>query len=257
MGFANFYRRFIKDYSKVAAPLTQLTSNLKTFTWTPEADSAFGELKALFFFSSCFMSPRPFIVEINASDLGVGAVLSQRSEKDSKTHPCAFFSRRLSSADQNYDVGNRELLVIKLALEELRHWLEGTETPFVIWIDHKNLTYLQNAKRLKPQQSRWSLFFTCFNFSTTYRPGSRNVKANALSRQFSSTESSNPKDCIVPGTCFVGTLTWDIENTIDVAQQSEPNPGQGKSLYLELSSAKCWIGSTTTVLPVISALLAC
>ena len=68
-----------------------------------------------------------FILELDATDSGVGAVLSQRSESECKLHACAFFSRQLSPAEQNYDVGNWELLAIKLALEEWRHWLEGAK----------------------------------------------------------------------------------------------------------------------------------
>ncbi len=79
-----------------------------------------------------------------------------------------------------YDIGNRELLAIKLALEEWRHWLEGAQQPFVVLTDHKNLEYLRDAKRLNPRQERWALFFTRINFSISYRPGSRNLKADAL-----------------------------------------------------------------------------
>ena len=89
---------------------------------------------------------------MNASDSSVGAVLSQRSESEGKLHQCP----RLFAAEQNYDVGNYELLVIKLALEEWRHWLEGAKQPFVVWTNHKNL---QNAKRLNSCQACWSLFF--------------------------------------------------------------------------------------------------
>ncbi len=65
-----------------------------------------------------------------------------------KLHPCAFFSHRLSPAERNYDIGNSELLAVKLALEEWLHWLEGSGVPFVVWTDHKNLEYIQSAKRL-------------------------------------------------------------------------------------------------------------
>ncbi|XP_037551225.1 type-1 angiotensin II receptor A-like [Nematolebias whitei] len=85
LGFANFYRRFIKGYSQVAAPLTQLTSTLRTFRWTPEADSAFNKLKDLFSSAPILCHPDPkrqFILEVDASDTGVGAVLSQRSSDD-------------------------------------------------------------------------------------------------------------------------------------------------------------------------------
>uniref|UniRef100_A0A8D0AE73 Chromo domain-containing protein n=1 Tax=Sander lucioperca TaxID=283035 RepID=A0A8D0AE73_SANLU len=145
-------------------------------------------LKKLFSTSPVLIHPDtslPFIVEVDASDSGVGAVLSQRSPSDQKLHPCAFFSKKLSPAERHYDVGNRELLAVKLALEEWRHWLDGAEQPFVVWTDHKNLAFIQSAKRLNSRQARWAIFFSRFNFTLTYRPGSRNVKPDALSRQFS------------------------------------------------------------------------
>ena len=70
------------------------------------------------------------IAEVDASNVGVGAILSQRSAGDSKVHPCAFYCHRLSPAEQNYDIGNKELLVVKLALEEWRHWLRGLRYHF-------------------------------------------------------------------------------------------------------------------------------
>ena len=70
---------------------------------------------------------------LDASNDGVGAVLSQQFEKDGKMHPCAFLLRWLSRAEQNYDVGNQEILAVKLALEEWRHWLEGAEQLFIVW----------------------------------------------------------------------------------------------------------------------------
>ena len=109
-------------------------------------------------------------------------MLSQRSGSPSRLHPCAFFSRKFSPAELNYDVGNRELLAVKLALEEWRHWLEGARHPFTVLTDHKNLEYIREARRLKPRQARWALFFTRFDFSLSYRPGSKNVQADALSR---------------------------------------------------------------------------
>lgn len=155
LGFANFYRRFFRDFSKVALPLTQLTSPKIPFQWNDAARSAFQELKRRFASAPILIQPdltQQFVVEVDASDSGVGAVLSQ--QREGKLHPCAFFSRRLSPAKRNYDVRDRELLTIKLALEEWWHWLEGAAQPFVVWMDHKNLAYLQTAKRLNAQQAR-------------------------------------------------------------------------------------------------------
>ena len=89
----------------------------------------FGELKRCFFLAPILAQPDPsrqFIVEVDASDLHVGAILSQSAKEDDKLHPCAFFPKKLSPAERNYDVGNRELLAVKLAVEEWRHWLRGS-----------------------------------------------------------------------------------------------------------------------------------
>ena len=241
LGFANFYRRFIRNYSRVAAPLTRLTSPALPFAWTPGAETAFSDLKRLFSSAPILIQPDPsrqFIVEVDASDTGVGAVLSQRSASDEKIHPCAFFSRRLVPAERNYDVGNRELLAVKLALEEWRHWLEGAEQPFVVWTDHKNLSYIQTAKRLNSRQARWSLFFGRFNFTLTYRPGSRNVKPDALSRQFNTENAPALPDTILSPSSFkIAAVTWEIESLIREAQVTEPDPGNGPPNRLFVPSA--------------------
>lgn len=217
LGFANFYRRFIRGFSQVAAPLHALTSISTKFIWSTEAESAFQVLLSKFASAPILHMPDPklqFLVEVDASDTGVGAVLSQRSPKDNKVHPCAYFSKKLSPAERNYDVGNRELLAVKLALEEWRHWLEGAEQPFLVWTDHKNLEYIKTAKRLNSRQARWALFFTRFNFSLSYRPGSKNIKPDALSRQHD--EESCPLDTtpILPSDCVVGVVTWDVEERV-------------------------------------------
>ncbi|KAL0166278.1 hypothetical protein M9458_038122, partial [Cirrhinus mrigala] len=200
LGFANFYRRFIKDYSIITAPLTSLLRGKpKTICWNPSAHKAFLHLK-IFSTAPLLHHPDPelpFTVEVDASTTGAGAVLSQAVGEPPLLHPCAFYSRKLSLAEQNYDVGNRELLAIKLALEEWRHWLEGSKHPFTIITDHKNLQYIREAKRLNPRQARWALFFTRFNFKITYRPGFKNISADALSRLHSTDQPVEPEP-IVP-----------------------------------------------------------
>ncbi|KAK3572623.1 hypothetical protein QTP86_001125 [Hemibagrus guttatus] len=183
LGFVNFYLQFIRNYSSVAAPLFCLTSTLLSFSWTPEADQAFLKLKELFTSApSCPCNPtQQFIVEVDASNLGVGVVLSQRNCGDNRLHPCAFFLHRLTLAEQNYAAGERELLGIKLALQEWRHWLQGAELPIIVWTDHKNLEYLQTVKRLNPHQDHWALFFGMFRFALSYHPGAKNGKPDALS----------------------------------------------------------------------------
>jgi len=186
LGFGNFYRRFFRGFSSIAAPLHALTSPRVRFVWSPEAESSFNELKRRFTSAPILTLPDPqrqFVVDVDASNDGVGAVLSQRSA-DRKMHPCAYLSRRLTPAERNYDVGNRELLAVKVALEEWRHWLERAQHPFIVWTDHKNLEYIRQAKRLNSRQARWTLFFNRFLFTLSYRPGFRNIKPDALSRLY-------------------------------------------------------------------------
>ena len=116
---------------------------------------------------------------------------------------------------------------IKLALEEWQHWLEGAEHPFIVWTDHRNLAYIQSAKRLSSRQARWALFFGRFNFSLTYRPGSQNVKPDALSRLYSPENPGTGPETILPPTCLIATLTWEVESAVRLAQRQQPDPGTG------------------------------
>ena len=153
IGFANFYRRFIKGFSSIVAPITQLTRQNFRFHWNSEAQKAFDTLKGLFTSAPILSHPNPvlpFLLEVDASEVAVGAVISQRLGNKDLVHPVGFFSRKLSPAERNYDVGDRELLAIKAALEEWRYLLEGAAHPVLIYTDHKNLEYLRTAKRLKP-----------------------------------------------------------------------------------------------------------
>ncbi|KAK3525790.1 hypothetical protein QTP70_007547 [Hemibagrus guttatus] len=122
LGFADFYRRFIHNYSSVAGPLTSLLRGKpKKLAWMDQAQVAFQQLKDCFTRAPILRHPDPdlpFVVEVDASSSGLGAVLSQRHGEPGKLHPSAYYSRKLTAAEANYDVGNRELLAIKAALEE-------------------------------------------------------------------------------------------------------------------------------------------
>ncbi len=227
LGFANFYRRFIQNFSLLSAPLTSMICQKpKSLSWNTEARAAFQKLQEAFCTAPILTHPDPqllFVVEVDASTTGVGAVLSQHHGEPPRLHPCAFFSKKLSPAERNYDIGNRELLTIKLALEEWRHWLEGAQHPFSVITDHKKLEYLRSAKRLNPHQACWALFFTRFLFTITYRPGEKNVKADSLSRVHAPKEPSTPEP-ILPLAILVSPIQWALEEQIRVATISEPAP---------------------------------
>ncbi|KAK3562613.1 hypothetical protein QTP86_002339, partial [Hemibagrus guttatus] len=126
--------------------------------------------------------------------------------------------------ERNYDVGNKELLAMKAAIEEWRHWLEGSTYPFQVITDHKNLEYIKSAKRLNPRQARWSLFFTRFQFTVTYHPGSKNSKADALSRRHDHPQTEFKPNPILPPSIIIAPVTWDLMDEIQREQQGEPTP---------------------------------
>ncbi|KAI2645339.1 Transposon Tf2-6 polyprotein [Labeo rohita] len=228
LGFANFYRRFIQDYSLITAPLTNLLSGKpKTLQWTPEAAAAFHSLKSAFTQAPLLTltDPElPFMVEVDTSTTGVGAILSQYHGTPKLLHPYTYFSRKLSPAERNYDIGNRELLTIKLALEEWRHWLEGAIHPFQVITDHKNLQYLRDAKRLCPRQARLTLFFSRFNFSIPYRPGPKNIRADTLSRLHDHQETSETPTNIIPEHIIVSPIEWSAPPIV-ATPVPRPPPG--------------------------------
>ncbi|KAK3550355.1 hypothetical protein QTP86_025140 [Hemibagrus guttatus] len=229
LGFANFYRRFIRNDSSIASPLTSLLNGKpQKLLCSTQARQAFARLKQSFTTAPILRHPDPdlpFVVELDTfSSCGVGAVLSQRYGTPSKLHPCAFYSRKLTSAEANYDVGNKELLSIKAALEEWRHWLEGARHPFLVLTNHRNLEYLKGAKQLNSCQTRWALFFTSFNFSVTYRRGSKNGKADALSQQFEAVPPPPHPDPILPQAAILSPVRWNLMEEIQQAHAEEPPP---------------------------------
>ncbi|KAK1797329.1 hypothetical protein P4O66_008291, partial [Electrophorus voltai] len=138
-------------------PSPLLQGQAKSIKWTSEAE-AFTNLKMAFTTTPILQYPNPeklFVVEIDTSGVGVGAVLSQHGEKEGKLKPLAYFSKKLSLSEWNYRIGDRELLAMNLAFEEWRHWLEGVRHPFTVIVDHKNLEYLQTTKRLNSSEQVW------------------------------------------------------------------------------------------------------
>jgi len=125
----------------------------------------------------------PFWIEVDSSDFATGAVLSQQSTMDGKWHLIAFYSKSLSSVEQNYEIHNKEMLAIIRVLEEWRHFLEGATYPVEIWTNHKNLEYFMMAKKLNRYQAYWSLHLARFDFLLHHRPRRTMGKPNALSRR--------------------------------------------------------------------------
>ena len=151
LGFTNFYRRFIKDFSEHARPLFDLTRNDSKWHWETNEQSAFDKLKQNVTSAPVLISPdstKPFHIEADSSDFATGAVLSQVSSEDEKWHPVVFFSKSLSPVERNYEIHDKEMLAIIRSLQEWRHFVEGAKHQCEIWTDHKNLKYFMTAKQL-------------------------------------------------------------------------------------------------------------
>ncbi|SNX82233.1 uncharacterized protein MEPE_00939 [Melanopsichium pennsylvanicum] len=200
LGFANFYRRFIRHYSRVAAPLTDLLKGGASgkVDLPPEATAAFNRLKEAFTSAPILrhFSPTLYtVVETDASDAVVAAVLSQwhpqpgadaSAEPNSRSHtlhPVAYWLRKMIPAERNYEIHDKELLAIVDACGAWRHYLHGLTRPFLIYTDHQALQYFQTKRQLNRRQARWQADLAEFDFVLHYRPGKEAVRPDALSRR--------------------------------------------------------------------------
>lgn len=187
LGFTNFYRRFIDGYAKIVVPLNALTRKdavEQPFALTPAAAEAFHTLKRAFTSSPLlrhFDPSLPCTLRTDASDFAIAGVLHQ-PDAQGFLHPVAYFSRKLSPAEINYDVHDKELLAIVESFRDMRAWTIGTAMPVSVISDHKNLEYFMSSRVLNRRQARWSMFLSEFNFRLDYAPGLKNP-ADAPSRR--------------------------------------------------------------------------
>ena len=184
LGFCNFYRRFIQDYSDMARPLFALTRKDTPFEWKEPQNTAFRFLIHAFITAPVLMLPdhsQPFRLITDASDFASGAILEQ-ADALHRWHPVAYYSSAFSEAEAAYDIHDKELLAIVRALHSFRHYLEGREDTFEIWSDHNNLVYFMTKKVLTRRQARYALFMANYNFVIIHKYGPEN-KADALSRR--------------------------------------------------------------------------
>lgn len=187
VGFCNFYRRFIKNFSRVLRPLIEMSKKefKISFNWTEHCQKAFDHIKTVVTSAPVLRHYNPTkkaIVEVDSSDYVHGGVMSQYDDED-VLHPVAFFSRKLTPAECNYEIYDKELLAIVSAFEHWRPELEGTLTPIEVFTDHKALEYFMTTKKLTRRQARWALDLSNFNFTITYKTGKTNVVPDALTRK--------------------------------------------------------------------------
>ena len=179
---ANYYYRFIKDYSRIAEPLHLLTRKTsKGFLWTPASQDAFDELKLHLTIAPILTYPdfsNEFILHTDASATALGAVLCQ--EKEGVELVTAYWSRQLNKPERNYSTIEREALATVAAIKEFYPYLY--RFPFKLFTDYNPLTALNGLKDVGERLARWMIFLQQFSFQIKYKPGKVNSDADALSR---------------------------------------------------------------------------
>ena len=185
LGFANFYHQFIHNYFNLTVPLTRLTQKGTPWSFSDSCHTSFETLKKAFITAPILAQwePRdPLIVETDASDYALGAILSTITPSDNQVHPVAFHSRTFTSAELNYDIHDKELLTMFEAFKCWRHYLEGSPTLVHVITDHKNLEYFSTTKLLTRRQARWSEFLSQFNLIIHFHPRKLGAKPDLLTR---------------------------------------------------------------------------
>jgi hypothetical protein len=155
LGFCNFYRQFIKDFSKIVCPMHGLTGDVP-FIWNIEHQLAFENLQMALTTAPVLIIPNrsnPFKLETDASQFAIGGVLSQQVDDIWKL--VEFLSKSLSEMQRNYQIYDRELMAIVLAFEAFRHYLIGHPLPVEVWTDHANLQYFHEPQKLNRRQACW------------------------------------------------------------------------------------------------------
>ena len=183
LGLASYYRRFCKNFSSVAAPLTSLTSPKVNFIWNDECQASFEAIKLFLCNNPVLKSPdfnRPFILHIDACDSGAGGILLQESS-DGVLHPVSYTSSKFKPHQRAYSTVEKEALSLVLALQKYECYLQGA-SEISIFTDHNPLVFLDKTKTHNQRLLRWSLYLQQFPLKIHHIKGVDNVMADALSR---------------------------------------------------------------------------
>ncbi|GKD48014.1 reverse transcriptase domain-containing protein [Tanacetum coccineum] len=180
LGHAGFYQRFIKDFSKIARPLTKLLEKDTPFEFNEECQNAFKLLKEKLTCAPVIVSPNwslPFELMCDASDFAVRAILGQKEGRN--FHPIYFVSKTLNAAHQNYTINEKELMLVVFAFDKFRSYLVLSKT--IVHTDHSALRHLFKKQDAKPCLIRWILLLLKFDIEIKDRTGTENVATDYLS----------------------------------------------------------------------------
>ena len=193
LGMTGYYRKFIKNYAKIAAPLHDLLKKDKKFSWSEEAEIAFKELKHKLVTAPILRYPqfdKEFVLSTDSSDFSIGYVLSQ--VHDGKELPICYGGRALRNNELKWHITDKEGLALVEGIQHFRHYLANTK--FTVFTDNVSVKYLQNIKDCQGRLGRWSLLLQGYTFEIKHKPGSKNFTADYLSRQtYTDTKSSSPQ----------------------------------------------------------------
>lgn len=194
LGLAAYYRRFVKGFSLISAPIYDLIkeedetirqNRMRPIIWNKQSQAAFEILKEKLCTEPVLQQPdvsKPFTIETDASDFAIGISLLQLNSETNRLHPIAYDGRKLSAAERNYPVHEKELLAIKHALRVWYHYIENGHITTIL-TDHESLKYLQSMKRPSPRLARWIEEFGQYALNIQYRPGSKAIVPDSISRR--------------------------------------------------------------------------
>ena len=221
LGFVNYYRRFIKDCASISKPLYQLTEHTRQFKWTDQCQEAFLTLRKALVSAPVLAFPdcsRMFILDTDASNQGIGAVLSQQHD-DGLEHVVAYASRVLSKAERRYSVTRKEMLAVVSFLHHFRPYLLGRR--FKLRTDHGSLLWLRSFKEPEGQLARWLEQLEEYDFDVVHRQGKLHVNADVLSRL---THTEGESDVLIDSIVPVVANTSFVFSHLDVrAEQLRDN----------------------------------
>jgi len=223
MGFINFYRQFIKGFSKIARVLNKLTKKEVPWEWTNKREEAFQKLKGLICEEPVLLMPKleqPFELEVDASNYTIGATLNQRDELK-HWHLVAYYSTTLSEMERNYNIYNKELLAVVKSLHHWRTYLAGVPHQIVIHTDHSNLLYWKEPRKIS-RQIVWEFQeLQEYNFVLKHVAGTKNARADTLSRRpdYDMGEEDNDNVVVLPSQVFIKMTGKDPIEEIDTCSK--------------------------------------
>ena len=184
LGMTGYYRKFCRNFSSVAAPLTDLLRKDQAYVWDDNCDKAFTKIKALLLTAPVLVTPdyyKPFKLQVDASDQGVGAVLLQEGSQK-VDHPISYFSQKFNKHQRGYSTYEKETLALILALQHFEFYVSSAMYPIEIFTDHNPLVFLGKMRNKNQRLLRWSLQLQEYNLTIAHIRGRDNVIADALSR---------------------------------------------------------------------------